>query len=79
MTLEQMLMQLAEVGFPSVRRCKMDGTWSAHLEIVTGPGGTLNFRSEFDHPTPSSAVVQLMDRVEAARAKLQASLKGPDA
>ena len=65
LNVEQALIGLMRYGQP---RLGVYGEgWHAHIEMNTQvTGGKFEIRSDFKHASPSAAIRQLLDRVEAA-------------
>ena len=67
LSLEQMLKQLDKYCFTKIFCCSRDGSWHAFGDMrIKVEGATFKVDSEFYHATPTSAVAQLLDRVENA-------------
>lgn len=65
LSLEDMLENLCSYGKPKVSM--MSEGWLASIEMhVSSKGTTFNIRSEFNHTTPTEAVIVLVDRVDKA-------------
>lgn len=61
--LNELLLQLTEYGSPRVSL--ISEGWFAALELNTNSKGFAGkISSEYDHPTPLNAVMQLRDRLE---------------
>lgn len=57
-----MLDLLSTMGRPRVSRLK-DGAWHASMEFPAPEGVSVEVKSEFNHPTHESALLQLIARV----------------
>jgi hypothetical protein len=78
MRTDEMLDLLATIGRPKVARMD-DGAWYAQLSFPAPEGMTVECRSDFSHPTHTSALTQLLARVGELRGvgdKVADALKG---
>lgn len=65
--LEQLLLDLTYFGRPRMFMAD-DGTWLAAIEMnTTSAGAKFEVKSDFKHTNPRDAVVQLAERVRAAK------------
>ena len=70
-TLDGLLMHAATLGECSLYR--LQGGWSFKISMVTTHvGADFSVRSEFNHPSPRSAVLQCLERANHAIAGVMA-------
>lgn len=70
LTLEEALLELCRYGHP--RLSNMQGGWYAKIEVfVTGEGVGFDVASDFKQPTPTAAVNQCFERLQAALQKIR--------
>ena len=71
MTIEEMLDELYTVSFPRLSCQESSGTWYAQAEMrIKVQGAEFKVSSEFRHPTPTSALRELLERVRSAMKQL---------
>ena len=62
MTTGEMLDALAKIGRPTLMRME-SGLWFARVDFPAPEGVIMQVKSDFDHPTHESALIQLIARL----------------